>query len=210
MFASASLFQSRVEYWNTSKIRDMSVSAVLKMNTYFYHSKISHKKYSNSKMSQRECFSLLYLFVWMFLLGIHQMLTIWKFFCILTLCMRFNWKYNKLSLIFSKYVPQKMFESAILFDGSLHGWDTARVTNMGVSPGRLENIIVILFYNLAISSIPLINFKLKRMFKKATLFDGNVSPWDTSKVKDMSVSLSQHISNVITTFEIYCYPESEM
>ena len=35
MFASASLFQSRVEYWNTSKITDMSVSAVLKMNTYF-------------------------------------------------------------------------------------------------------------------------------------------------------------------------------
>mgnify|MGYP003321255663 FL=1 len=137
MFASASLFQSRVEYWNTSKITDMSVSAVLKMNTYSWQSNFSHKKYSNFKMSQRECFSLLYLFVWMFLLGIHQMLTIWKFFCILTLCMRFNWKYNKFSLIFSKYVPQKMFESAILFDGSLHGWDTARVTNMGVSPGRL-------------------------------------------------------------------------
>ena len=29
-----------------------------------------------------------------------------------------------------------MFESAILFDGSLHGWDTARVTYMAVSPGR--------------------------------------------------------------------------
>ena len=29
------------------------------------------------------------------------------------------------------------------------------------------------------------------MFKNATSFDGNVSPWDTSKVKDMSVSLSQ-------------------
>ena len=27
------------------------------------------------------------------------------------------------------------------------------------------------------------------MFKNATSFDGNVSLWDTSKVKDMSVSL---------------------
>ena len=34
---------------------------------------------------------------------------------------------------FFKYVPQKMFESAILFDQSLHKWDTSKVTDMSVS-----------------------------------------------------------------------------
>ena len=65
------------------------------------------------------------------------------------------------------------------------------------------------------------------MFKNATSFDGNVSLWDTSKVKDMSVSLfrflefltvvlvflefvTKGLSNVTSAFETNCYSESQM